>query len=492
MKTAVIYARYSSDSQTEQSIDGQLRVCEEYAKKNNILIVQTYIDRAMTGTNDKRPDFQQMLKDSYKKQWDYVLVYKLDRFSRNKYESVVHKKTLKENGVKLISAMENIPDSPEGIILESLLEGMNQYYSAELAQKIKRGMHECRIKGNYQGGGVPYGYKVVNKKLIIDEDKSEIVKYIFEQYSLGVYVRDISRNLADKGIYNKGKPFAINTIYNILKNEKYLGVYKHNEEIIDNMYPKIIEKDLFEKIRVKTKKNNVGAKSVRTRFLLREKLTCAYCGYPISAESSTSKTKKIFYYYKCSGRKHHFNGCIKTTIRKEVLEEFVIDLIISELSKPKVLDLMIDKILETQNKEDNNLMLKSMEKEKRQLESSLNNIMNAIEQGIINKTTNKRMKEIEDSIEDLECKILIEKAKFNTQLTKDECKLYYIEALKKEPMLLINSVIKNITMSNDSIEITFNNLNKKSPDNQGSSFYSTYKHCGVILNIDYAEIKFYI
>ena len=181
MKTAVIYARYSSDSQTEQSIDGQLRVCEEYAKKNNILIVQTYIDRAMTGTNDKRPDFQQMLKDSYKKQWDYVLVYKLDRFSRNKYESVVHKKTLKENGVKLISAMENIPDSPEGIILESLLEGMNQYYSAELAQKIKRGMHECRIKGNYQGGGVPYGYKVVNKKLIIDEDKSEIVKYIASQ-----------------------------------------------------------------------------------------------------------------------------------------------------------------------------------------------------------------------------------------------------------------------------------------------------------------------
>ncbi len=136
MKTAVIYARYSCDQQTEQSIDGQLRVCEEYAKRNNILILNTYIDRAMTGTNDNRPDFQRMLKDSNRKEWDYVLVYKLDRFSRNKYETAIHKKTLRDNGVKVLSAMENIPDTPEGIILESLLEGMNQYYSAELAQKV--------------------------------------------------------------------------------------------------------------------------------------------------------------------------------------------------------------------------------------------------------------------------------------------------------------------------------------------------------------------
>ncbi len=123
MKTAVIYARYSSDNQTEQSIEGQLRVCQQYAKNNDILILDTYIDRAMTGTNDARPDFQRMIKDSSKGHWNYVIVYKLDRFSRNKYEATIHKHTLRENGVKLISAMENIPDSPEGIILESLLEG---------------------------------------------------------------------------------------------------------------------------------------------------------------------------------------------------------------------------------------------------------------------------------------------------------------------------------------------------------------------------------
>lgn len=154
MKTAVIYARYSCDQQSEQSIDGQLRVCEEYAQRNNILILNTYIDRAMSGTNDNRPDFQKMLKDSARKEWDYVLCYKLDRFSRNKYETAIHKKTLRDNGVKVLSAMENIPDTPEGIILESLLEGMNQYYSAELSQKVSRGMKETRRKGLYQGGTV--------------------------------------------------------------------------------------------------------------------------------------------------------------------------------------------------------------------------------------------------------------------------------------------------------------------------------------------------
>ena len=123
MKSAIIYARYSSASQTEQSIEGQLRVCEEYAAKNDIVVLDTYIDRAMTGTNDNRPDFQRMIRDSAKKTFGYVLVYKFDRFSRNKYETAIHKKALKDNGVRVISATEYIPDSPEAIILESMLEG---------------------------------------------------------------------------------------------------------------------------------------------------------------------------------------------------------------------------------------------------------------------------------------------------------------------------------------------------------------------------------
>lgn len=169
MKNVVIYAIYSCDNQTEQSIEGQLRVCNEYAEKHDIKIVGNYIDRAISRTTDNRPNFKKMLKDSNNKEWDYVLVYKFDRFSRNKYESVINKKSLRDKGISVISAMENIPDTPDGIILESLLEGLNQYYSAELSQKVKRGMRETRLKGNYQGGVRPYGYNNINHKLEVNE-----------------------------------------------------------------------------------------------------------------------------------------------------------------------------------------------------------------------------------------------------------------------------------------------------------------------------------
>ena len=275
MKTGVIYCRYSSDSQTEQSIEGQLRVCNEYAKSNDIVILDTYIDRAMTGTNDNRPDFQRMIKDSAKKSFDVVLVYKFDRFSRNKYETAIHKKTLKDNGVKVISAMEYIPDSPEAIILESMLEGYAEYYSAELSQKVKRGMRETRSKGNFTGGFIIYGYKVENHKVVIDEEKAETVKYIFEQYAIGVYVKDIIKALTSKGIYNRGKPFARNTVYNILKNEKYAGIYRYNGEVFTNIYPQIVPQETYDIVRKKIDSNHYGKRSTEVVYLLRHNVICA-------------------------------------------------------------------------------------------------------------------------------------------------------------------------------------------------------------------------
>lgn len=143
---AVIYARYSSDNQREESIEGQLRECLEYAAKNDITVIANYIDRAMTATSDNRPDFQRMIKDSYKRCFDMVIVWKLDRFSRDRYDSAHYKHILKKNGVKVVSAKENIGDGPEGIILESMLEGMAEYYSAELSVKVKRGLKENALK----------------------------------------------------------------------------------------------------------------------------------------------------------------------------------------------------------------------------------------------------------------------------------------------------------------------------------------------------------
>lgn len=145
MKKAVIYARYSCEKQTEQSIEGQLRVCNEFAERNGYTVIHNYIDRAVSGKTDKREQFQQMLKDSADKSFEFVIVYKLDRFARNRYDSAINKATLKKNGVKVLSACEQITDTPEGIILESMIEGFehtngHNKLKSELKQSI-----QCKI-----------------------------------------------------------------------------------------------------------------------------------------------------------------------------------------------------------------------------------------------------------------------------------------------------------------------------------------------------------
>ena len=465
MKTAAIYARYSCDAQTEQSIEGQLHVCKEYAERNGIVILDTYIDRAMTGTNDNRPDFQRMIKDSAEKRWNFILVYKLDRFSRNKFESVINRKKLSDNGVKVLSAMENIPDTPEGIILESLLEGMNQYFSAELSQKVKRGMRETRLKGYYQGGGLPYGYRVEDRKIVVDEEQAKNVRYMFEQFAKGAYVREIIEALTARGVTYHGKPFAKNTVYNILKNEKYCGVYYHGEERIDNMYPQIVPDEIFERVRNITESNKHGKRSVEVTYLLRHKLVCGYCGQSVIAENGTARNGERRYYYKCRGRKARVNDCKKAAVPKEELERLVLDAVIGQLKEPVLMDKLVNAILaeqEKRNKENSALLV--MQREQRQNEIALDNIMKGIERGIMNNTTNKRMKELEARQEELERLILIEKGKQVRQFTEKEVREYYEQALRMEPQMLINFLVEKIVLFDDKIEIYYTSPITKSPD----------------------------
>lgn len=502
MKTAVIYARYSCDQQTEQSIDGQLRVCEEYAQRNNILILDTYIDRAMTGTNDNRPDFQRMLKDSAKKSFNFVLVYKLDRFSRNKYETAIHKKTLRDNGVKVLSAMENIPDTPEGIILESLLEGMNQYYSAELAQKVSRGMKETRRKGYFQGGAVLYGYKIDGRKIVIDDNAADVVRYIYSEYAKGVYVRDIIAELTAKGILYKGKPFVKNSIYNFLRNEKYSGVYKHGDEIIDNMYPQIVDTELFNKVRDKVTANKFGKKSVKIDFLLRQKLKCGNCGQSMNGESGTTKNGTKFYYYKCNGRKKRLNDCNKSMVRKDVIEDIVINTTIEKLSNPEIINYIVAELLKIQERQlKENSILAVLTKQQKQVETALNNLVSAVERGIVSNATNKRLHELESQQEHLERQILIERSKQAVQLKESDIREFYTQMLQSEPKTLITFLIKQIDLFDDKIEIQYNSPIKVSPDSEsrrGFCFYMetidmiTYKWANTEPYTQKVKIELYI
>jgi len=425
----------------------------------------------MTGTNDNRPDFQRMIKDSSRKEWNYVLVYKFDRFSRNKYETAMHKKTLKDNGVKVISAMEYIPDSPEAIILESMLEGYAEYYSAELSQKVKRGMRETRSKGNFTGGFLVYGYKVVDRKVVVDENKADVVRYIFEQYALGVYVKDIIAELTSKGILNRNKPFARNTVYNILRCEKYSGIYRYGDEVFTNIYPQIVPTETFNKVRTKIAANHYGKRSVEVVYLLRNKMKCGYCGSTVTAECGTSKNGEKKRYYKCLGRKHN-NGCTKQAVRKDVLENLVLDNVIAELNKPQVMEIIVNGLLQEQQRQAQcNTALNFLLKEKRTAENSIDNIMSAIENGGTSNTAMKRLRELENCVETLDKQIVIERSKVAVMLNETDIREFYSRALLLEPKMLVNYLVKEIVLFDDKIEIHYNSPNTNCPDDKsGFSF----------------------
>lgn len=483
MKTAVIYARYSSERQTEQSIEGQLHVCEDYAKRNNILILDTYIDRATTGTNDNRANFQRMLKDSSKRAWNYVLVYKLDRFSRNKYEMAMHRKTLRDNGIKILSAMENIPETPEGIILESLLEGMAEYYSAELSQKVRRGLRENRNKGNYTGGTLIYGYKVVDKKVVPDENEAPFVRFIYEEYAKGKRVLDISEEINRMGAMHKGRPIPLNSVHNILNNNKYSGRYEYNGEIFTNIYPQLVPDNIFYMVRDMQKSNRHGKASMKTPFLLRNKMICGYCGKVISSCAGTARAGDVKKYYRCTNHKSN-SGCPKKLVRKDILEDFIVETTISLFSNDTMLDELAERLLvEQNNRLNDSTILNNLKAEQRQVNKQIENFLNAIGMGVVTMATKAKLEQLEQKLADIESELQVEESRERISLSKEEIKKFILTSIKKEPRQMINILIKRITLYDDKIEIEYNFTDRKNPDDndhQGfifAEYDSTIKMC---------------
>ena len=470
MEKAVIYARYSTDKQTYQSIEGQIRDCETFAKNVGLVVINKYIDEAITGKKDTRPDFQRMIKDSEKRLFQYVIVYQLDRFSRDKYDSAHYKHALKKNGVKVLSAKENISDAPEGILMEAMLEGMAQYYSAELSRKVKRGMYESFLKG-YVLANAPYGYDAVPvevgkraKRHEVNEQEAEIVRGVFNDYAGGKSVLEIKDDLDARKIKNKrGVPFAVNSILNMLNNYRYIGTLTFNGEQKENVIPPIVSRETFAEVRKKLNYNKERHQhKTNEHFLLTTRVFCGYCESCLSGDTCTNKQGATYRYYKCSTKKRHRKECEQNTFAKIEFENVVIDAILDMLRQDGMIENIATQLISYNKQLRQNLDLERYELQLASVKKKISGYLAAIEEGIITSDTKSRMLELESEKADLLFKIDKENLALPIQLDYYEV-LHWFSQFKDGDATdnefrerLIDTFVNKIISYNDYFIIAFN------------------------------------
>lgn len=486
------YARYSSDNQREESIIAQIRAIKEYAKNNGIKLINIYKDRAKSATTDKRPEFQQMIKDSNKKDFQVVLVHKLDRFARNRYDSAENKRKLKSNGVKVISITEKLDDSPESSILESLLEGVAEYYSKNLSREVMKGMKETAHQCKHTGGTAPIGYNVTEeKKYEINKKEAIIVKRIFDMYINGHSYKSILFDLKNKGYKTKaGKDFSKASIKFILENEKYAGVYVFNksasrdafgkrhsnkrkpeEEIIkyEGGMPQIVTKEVFEKAQemIKKRKKAPASNKAKELYLLQGLIRCGNCGSNYEGNRRKRKDRPLYVSYRCGARHRKDNVCCDNKeIRREYIEEFVLSEIEKRILNDKAIPILVEKINKHINnkKEIERVELREQEKELKELEKKLDNIIDAIADGYNKEDFKEKLEELSSKKERLET--LITKMRLNNKLpVVDEkqvkellskFKQFVLERNLPECKRFIHDYVEEVVVYKDHIEVKFN------------------------------------
>lgn len=436
---AAIYARFSSDNQRDESIDAQIRAAEDYAKRNNMQVVKIYTDRAKSATSDKRPEFQRMIADSAGKLFDVVIVHKLDRFSRDRHDSAYYRRKLKKNKVKLVSVIENLDGSPESIILESLLEGMAEYYSKNLAREVIKGLRESAYQCRHTGGTPPLGYDVdpVTRKYIINEREAQAVRLIFRLYVDGYGYDRIITELNDRGYRTKkNKPFGRNSLHDILANEKYSGTYvfnragakdedgkrnnhgaKSDDEVIriPGGVPAIVDPEVFRQAQEKMQKNKrqPGAYKAKETYLLSGLIVCGEClkregrTYAMMGNAKFSgRDKRKHVTYRC-GNRERTKECDNKELRREYIEAYVLAELERRVFNEQAIPYLVERLNEYQK-----LMNGERNQEREQLIASLHevnteikNIVGAIAKGIASDSLMQELAGLEERKAALETSI---------------------------------------------------------------------------------------
>ncbi len=458
----VIYARYSSHSQTEQSIEGQLKVCYEYANSHNYTVVGEYIDRAQSGKFDNRAEFQKMISDSDKHTFEGVLVYQLDRFARNRYDSAIYKSKLKKNGVRVLSAKENISEDASGILVEGVLESMAEYYSVELAQKTRRGMAINAEKCLSNGSNPGLGFKVdKDRRFYVDEAEAAVVREIFERYARGETKAEIVKDLNLRKIKTAlDKEFTYNSLSKMLKNKRYIGVYVYGNIQTPGGMPRILEDDLFYKVQDILNKNKSAPARTHGEgeYLLTTKLFCGHCKEMMTGYGGTGKTGKQYHYYICKNTKK--KKCDKKIIGKSFIEQRVIDECLKLLTEDKI-KYIAKRIAEECSKSPDNISVREIKKAIKDVDSAIENLWKAIEQGQSIAMLTERLNQRQAEKAELEAQLAVENNKRIT-LTEPQilafldyvCEMPYDDIAKRRA--IINIFVHSVYLYDDRFTLIIN------------------------------------
>lgn len=410
-RIAACYMRYSSHAQDDGfSIEAQEKAIKRYALENGYDLQYFYCDKAKTGTNSRRPEFQRMIGDVKKKLFQICIVHKTDRFARSRYDSIFYKSILKKSGVELLSVTENFGNDPEGKVMEGIAEVFAEYYSNNLAREVKKGLDVIASQGLHTGGPPPLGYDVSEKKLVINEAEAEIVRLIFDRYSKGYTYNDIAKELNAKGYKTKiGREFSSASLNSILSQRKYIGKYVYNrrsakningsynshknkpeEEIIriPGAVPRIVNDEVFEKVqkRLEMNKRKTGHYKSKSNYLLSGLVICGECGfhYQGNCRSSGKSNSNVYSSYRCGKRQNHKLGCGNSEIEKNRLETFVLEQMQKYLFSDEAIKTIARQVNEynisVSKSRNSDLVL--YEKQLQEINKQIKNISSAIAKGV--------------------------------------------------------------------------------------------------------------
>ena len=460
---AAVYARYSDGShQTDQSIEGQLSEARRYAEAHGFTILREYCDRRISGRSDDREQFQKMLRDSAKGEWSVLITWKNDRIGRDRYELAVNKHTLRKNGVTICYVAEQIPDTPEGVILEATLEAMAEYYSLQLSANVRRGLRESVKKGN-RIGPLPYGYATdAQKQIVTDPGQASVVQRIFREYAGGKPLKEIVEELNGSGLRcSNGSVFTINKVTAMLKNRKYIGEYAIRGEIMGAV-PALVEKPVFDKVQEMLVRNRRAPKKEWTKveYLLTGKLFCGHCESPMVGVSGTGRHGATYHYYDCMG--HRRRHCKKKPVRKEWIEQQVIDQIRRILADDELLSRIADKAYAILESEKDTSYEDGLRRQLSEVEKGIRNIVQAVEAGMFSPALSDRMNDLEARRQDLKDSLATARLSADITVTR-EMILYFLQQLREldpeDPdsrRRLIETFVNSIYLWDDKITMTFN------------------------------------